>query len=128
MLAVSTLGVPHRITGNVRVSFRGAGRARFRLQHTADRNGEPEALSWCEVSAMSDARLADPRDAVDGDGMVRGVLVNFVDGDLELLYRRHTADWLRLIPHDDEDEENIERCARYDITVEPIARASDQCK
>ena len=42
--------------------FRGQGRARFRLMHTGSYNGKP-AEFWAEVSAMSDARLADPMEA-----------------------------------------------------------------
>jgi hypothetical protein len=49
----------------------------------------------------------------------RGVLVDVVNEDLEVLYRRHPADWLRVVPLDAED--NIERCAGYEIAIEPIA-------
>jgi hypothetical protein len=65
VLAISTLGLPHRINSNVRVSFRGAGRARFRLQHTGTRDGKPDPLGWCEVSAVSNGALACPADAID---------------------------------------------------------------
>jgi hypothetical protein len=79
----------------------GSGRARFRLQHTGSRNGGPNTLAWVDVSTMSNARLADPRDALDRDGVtVRGgVLVDVVDGDREVLYRRYAADWLRYPSH-----------------------------
>jgi hypothetical protein len=127
MLATSLLGVPVRITGNTRISFRGSGRARFRLQHAGStHDGEPDALSWCEVSAMSDARLAEPRDAVDRDGTVRGsVLLDVVNGDLEVLYRRYSADWLRVVPLDEADgeldEDALDACMKYEIRIEPIA-------
>jgi hypothetical protein len=126
VFASSMLGVPVRITGNTRISFRGSGRAQFRLQHTGTYNGEPDALAWCEVSAMSNAALADPRDAVDDKGFVRGLLVDFVDGDLDVLYRRHTADWLRVVPLDaatgeiEDDPDNFTACLKYKIRIEPI--------
>jgi hypothetical protein len=47
--------------------------------------------------------------------------VDVVNGDFEVLYRRQNADWLRVVPLDEDDEDNIERCAGYEITVEPIA-------
>jgi hypothetical protein len=43
--------------------------------------------------------IDDPTDVVNHHGMVLGgVLVDIVDGDLEVLYRRHSADWLRIVP------------------------------
>jgi hypothetical protein len=121
VLAVSMLGVPIRIDGNVRVSFRGSGRARFRLQHAGDHDGEPDELTWCDVSAMSNGALAHPREAVDEHSFVRGFLVDVVEGDLDVLYRRHAASWLRAVPLDPDDADNVEACARYEIAVEPIA-------
>jgi hypothetical protein len=97
----AAIRISHRISGDVRISFRGSGRARFRLQHTGTRDGEPDHFAWCEVSAMSNAVLAKPPDALDPrDGITVSskVLVDVVDGDLEVLYRRHTADgcaWCR---------------------------------
>jgi hypothetical protein len=55
------------------------------------------------------------------------VLVDFVDGDLDVLYRRHTADWLRVVPldgaigHLEDDPENLDACAKYEIAIEPLA-------
>jgi hypothetical protein len=115
------LGQPHRITGDVCIAFRGSGRARFRLQHTRDQDGAPDDLRWCEVSQLSNGALANQADAIDGAQMVRGVLVDFIKGDTEVLYRRHSADWLRVIPLDDEDADEIERCARYSITLKQVA-------
>jgi hypothetical protein len=117
----SLLGKPIRITGDVRVAFRGSGRARFRLQHTADRDGEPDELSWCDVSNLSNRDLADPADAIDANGFVSGFLVDVVDGDLDVLYRRHAANWLRAVPLDEDDAANTEACTRYAIAVEPLA-------
>jgi hypothetical protein len=84
---------------------------------------------WCEVSNLSNAALANPTDALDSDGVtvIGGVLVDVVDGDLEVLYRRHSADWLRVVPLDgaigdfEDDPENLDACAKYEITIEPIA-------
>jgi hypothetical protein len=53
------------------------------------------------------------------NGMVRGgVLVDVVNGDLEVLYRRHSADWVRIVPLDEDDADNIERCTAYEIQRE----------
>jgi hypothetical protein len=75
---------------------------------------------------MSDATLADPREAVDKDDFVRGVLIDFVDGDLDVLYRRHSADWLRIVPLDaatgeiEDDPDNFTACLKYKIRIEPL--------
>jgi hypothetical protein len=41
---------------------------------------------------------------------------------LEVLYRRHTADWLRVVPLDSADgeidDDNLDACARYAIAIE----------
>jgi hypothetical protein len=119
--------IPHRISGNVRISFRGSGRARFRLQHTGTYDGGPDQLAWCEVSAMSNAALTDPRDEVDDRGFVNDVLVDVVDGDHEVLYRRHSADWLRVVPLDaatseiEDDPDNFTACLKYEIEIEPLS-------
>jgi hypothetical protein len=89
---------------------------------------EPNAFAWYEVSAMSDATLADPRDALDRDGVtvLGGVLVDIIDGDHEVLYRRYSADWLRVVPLDDhvgEIEGNLENftaCLGYEVSIEPL--------
>lgn len=72
------------------------------MQHTRDLDGEPDALGWCDVSTMS-KRPDRPHDAVGKDNSVP-VLVDHVEGDLDIGYRRHTADWLRGLPIDDEVE------------------------
>ena len=74
---------------------------------------------------MSDLALIDPRDAVDADLMVKGFLIDMVDGDQVFLYRRHTANWLRIVPlHDvddpDFDDQNFDACCGYAISIEPI--------
>jgi hypothetical protein len=75
------LGVPVDISraDTVRVTFRDIGRGRSRLLHTGTRNGGPNE-PWCEVSAMNNAALADPTNALDHLG-VCGMLVDVVDGD-----------------------------------------------
>jgi hypothetical protein len=75
------------------------------------------------VSNVSNGALAHPAEAIDVlNGMLRGdVLVDIVNGDLEVLYRRHSADWVRIVPLDEDDADNIERCTAYEISVEPIA-------
>jgi hypothetical protein len=57
-----------------------------------------------------------------------GVLVDIVDGDLEVLYRRHhSAVWLRVVPLDgalgdlQDEPDNLDACARYEISIEPMA-------
>jgi hypothetical protein len=53
-------------------------------------------------------------------------MVDFVDGDLDVLYRRHTADWLRVIPLDaatgeiEDDPENFSACLQYEISFAPL--------
>jgi hypothetical protein len=82
------------------------------------------------VSNVSNGALASPLDALDAcDGVtvLGGVLVDIVDGDLEMLYRRHSADWLRVVPLDgalgdlQDDPDNLDACARYEISIEPMA-------
>jgi hypothetical protein len=81
------------------------------------------------VSNVSNGALAHPAEAIDVlNGMVRGgVLVDVVDGDFEVLYRRQNADWLRVVPLDGDPDEvvydpvNRLACMAYAITVEPIA-------
>jgi hypothetical protein len=91
---------------------------------------------------MSDARLADPRDAIEEPvfgpilnngtivgrafaGHVRdGILVDVIDGDRDVFYRRYSADWLRVLPLDDAigeiDEDNLDACMQYQIAIEPL--------
>jgi hypothetical protein len=78
------------------------------------------------VISLSSGALLTRAEAIDVlNGMGRcGVLLDVVNGGLEMLYRRHSADWLRVIPLDEDDEDNIERCAGYEIKVEPIASLS----
>jgi hypothetical protein len=43
------------------------------------------------------------------------------DGDVHVFYRRHSADWLRMVPLDGEDDpDSLDACAQYEITVEPM--------
>ena len=119
--SVLALGEAVRIEGNVTISFRGCGRARFRIQHTRDLDGEPDAVTWCDVSQICNADVADPMTAVGSDSMVP-LLVDTIDSDHDVRYRRYKADWLRVLPLDD-DEAAIEACARYAITIAPAPLA-----
>ena len=113
------LGEAQRITGDARISFRGAGPARFRLEHARDCNGEPDSLSWCEVSQASNGAVARPTEEglAHGRVLLNGVLVDVIDGDTEVLYRRHNAGWLRVVAHDQDDEEEVKRCGAYTLTL-----------
>jgi hypothetical protein len=76
---------------------------------------------WGVVQGVvSNGALAHPAEAIGvPNGMVRGgVLVDVVNGDLEVLYRRHSADWVRIVPLDEDDADNIERCTAYEIQRE----------
>jgi hypothetical protein len=113
---------PQPVTGKAaRIVFRGDKAARFRLQHTNDRHGEPDDLCWCDVSNLSNGR-ADPEKLVDKvAGTVRGgFLVDRVEGELEVLYRRHIADWVRVVPFEDKDEATEQECAAYVVSMEPV--------
>lgn len=118
------LGEPQRVESNARIEFRGSGPARFRLQHARDCNGAPDDLSWCDVTQVSNGALQDPEDAVDSDGMVRGVLVDVVDGDVDFLYRRHRAQWLRVVPFDEFDAEVVKRCKTYAVRITPLPKGA----
>jgi hypothetical protein len=111
---------PQPVTGKAaRIIFRGQGLARFRLQHTRDVNGKPDDLCWCEVSNLSNGR-ADPEKLVDKvNGTVRGgLLVDQIEGDVDVVYRRHIADWLRIVPLEEPDEKSEQQCIPYVVTVE----------
>jgi hypothetical protein len=112
------LDKPLRIDGDVLIRFCGEGRARFRLQHAADRDGAPDDLGWCDISAVSDRRVM-PEAAIDRENGVRAVLLDQVDGEATVAYRRFAADWLRVVPHYD-DEEAREQCSKYRISMEPV--------
>jgi hypothetical protein len=117
---MTALGEAVKIAGDaVVISFRGQFPARFRLQHTRDLDGEPDDLGWCDVSLMSDADITDPHEAVGQDSLVP-VLLDRVDGDREVRYRRFKADWLRVLAGDD-DEDMCERCAQYTISIRTAA-------
>lgn len=109
------LGEAMPISGDMLISFRGSGEARFRMQHTGDQDGEPDQLSWCDVSMMSNG-LIEPHHAIGRDFTVH-VLVDQIDGDRDVRYRRYRADWLRIIPFEEEDEEARRRCKAYTITL-----------
>ncbi|WP_027584027.1 hypothetical protein [Bradyrhizobium sp. Ai1a-2] len=118
---VVALGEAVRIEGDALISFRGSGPAQFRIQHTRDDGGQPDDLTWCDVSQICNGDIADPRTAVGKDSMVP-LLVDTIDGDRDIRYRRYKADWLRVLPLDDDDEEMRERCARYAIVIGPPSR------
>lgn len=135
------LGAPIRIDGDVRIAFRGRGEARFRLQHTLDRDGRPDDFSWCDVSRICDGRIK-PEDAIQrdpGEDQRSGhttALVDFVNGDLDVVYRRYLASWLRVLIDDDialrgageaaneADKAMLARCLDYRVSVEPVEAAA----
>lgn len=110
---------PQRLRGGwiVPLKFSGPGRARFRLQHTSDRNGAPDDLGWSDVTLVSDAS-ARPHAAINSDSTVSGVLVDWVEGLLQVFYRRFRAEWLRVVPHQQDDEECLQSCAAFFVTME----------
>jgi hypothetical protein len=111
---------PQPVSGKaVRIVFRGEGLARFRLQHTRDVNGAPDDLCWCEVSNLSNGR-ADPEKLHDKvNGTIRGgLLVDQIEGDVDVIYRRHIADWLRVIPLEEPDQKSEQDAIPYVVTVE----------
>jgi len=114
---------PQPIPGKAaRIIFRGEGPARFKLQHTRDLDGTPDDLSWCDVSNLSNGRAADPVALVDKvAGTVRGgFLVDKIEGDAEVIYRRHIADWLRVLPFEAPEEESESTCLPYIVSVEAL--------
>jgi hypothetical protein len=78
------------------------------------------------VPNVSNGALAHPAEAIDlhTDSVIAGVLVDVVDGDTDVLYRRHSADWLRVVPLDtadgEIDDDDLDACLRYEVTIEPI--------
>jgi hypothetical protein len=115
--AMTELREAVHIDGDGVISFRGCGSARFRIQHTRDDHGQPDELSWCDCSAMSDASI-EPQAAINKDGGV-ALLVDAIDGDRDIRYRRFKGDWLRVLPSDDEDEDACKRCEAYAIAIRP---------
>lgn len=102
----------------VPIRFSGQGRARFRLQHTADRHGQPDDLLWADVTSVCDARQR-PRDALNtGDHTIGGVLVDWIEGEAIVFYRRFRAKWLRVVPHDEGDDEALALCRAYTVNME----------
>jgi hypothetical protein len=111
---------PRPVSGKaVRIVFRGEGAARFRLQHTRDLGGSPDDLCWCEVSNLSNGRV-DPEKLIDKvNGTIRGgLLVDQIEGDVDVVYRRHIADWLRVLPLEELDENSEQECIPYVVSLE----------
>ena len=110
------LGKPIRLSGDVTLSFRGQGKARFRVQHTGDLNGQPDEVAWCDVSLVSNGLV--PREvAIDlSECCVRGMFIEQVNGNQDALYRWHSAGWLRVLPYDD-DVATRKSCERYAVRV-----------
>jgi len=114
--------VPQRVDAKLtRIVFCGEGEARFVLQHTRDLDGVPDEISWVDVSPLSNGRT-DPKAMLDGRGGVRGgALVDRVNGQLEVLYRRHIADWLRVVPWEGKQTNGnacCHPCGAYRVTME----------
>jgi len=107
--------------GTARIVFRGEGAARFRLQHTRDLDGVPDDLSWCDVSNLSNGRV-DPTNLYDRvNGTVRGgFLVDHVEGDAEVIYRRHIADWIRVLPFEAQEDPTERECVPYVVSMEAM--------
>lgn len=120
VLFTSGISTPVRLKGGwiVPITFQGEGRARFRLQHTRDRNGQPDDLAWADVTRVSDG-TQQPKAAINsGDSTVMGVLVDWIEGMSKVHYRRFRAEWLRVVPHDEADEEQVAQCAAFSVTME----------
>jgi hypothetical protein len=118
----AVLGQPIRISGEMlTISFRGQGPVRFRVQHAGDEHGEPDELSWCDVSMISNANI-DPEAAIGRDHNV-SVLVDQINGDRDIHYRRHRASWMRILANEDQDEEARNRCRHYKIAIKPAHSA-----
>src|SRR3954454_1812279 len=101
------------------IRFEGVGRARFRLQHARDRHGKPDRMSWADVSNLSNGEIPESQAIDPASAMVRGgVLADFVDGDTMVVYRRHRAEWLRVLPFDHHDKANILACRAYVVSLE----------
>jgi len=112
------LGVPVKLHGDVVVSFRGHGDARFRVQHTRDHHGKPDEFGWCDVSAIYNGAI-DREAAIDRqEHVVRGLFVDWINGDKDVAYRHYSAAWLRVIPFDD-DTATLKQCARYAVRMRP---------
>lgn len=47
-------------------------------------------------------------------------MIDYVNGNVERFYRRHTARWMRVVAHDDQSDEERERCDSYIITLGPF--------
>lgn len=108
---------PQAIHGDVyAIRFSGEGEARFRLQHTRDVNGEPDALGWCEVSGLSFPLAT--RENMVLDDLVRGLMVDRVSGPVEVSYKRFRAQWIRVIPFDTADKSLVAACKNYRVELE----------
>jgi hypothetical protein len=118
-MSVIALGEPRLIIGDVRIRFRGQGKAHFRLRHARDLDGEPDPLDWCDVSMISDLTIEEPEKAVDPRTALVGLLVDHVNGDIDIVYRRHNANWLQVLAAEEDDEEALKRCQAYTITISP---------
>jgi len=113
------LGVPVRLNGDVMLSFRGSGEARFRVQHTRDRHGKPDEFGWADITAIYD-RSIDRERAIDRkEQVVRGMFVDWIKGDQDVSYRHYSAAWLRVIPFDDDDA-TYKQCRRYAVRLRPV--------
>ena len=76
---------------------------------------------------MSDANLANPREALGDDGVTvtRGVLIDVVEGNCEFAYRRYAATWLMVTSFDDpwnydRGDEYIDAALNYVVEFEPM--------
>lgn len=121
ILFAGGVSTPSRLRGGwiVPIEFHGEGRARFRLQHTREHNGQPDDLAWADVTRISDG-TQQPKAAINaGDSTVGGVLVDWIEGPTKVYYRRFRAEWIRVVPHDEADEEAVAQCGAFSVYMEP---------
>jgi len=113
------LGVPVKLKGDVKISFRGQGEARFRVQHTRDHHGKPDEFGWADVTAIHNAAIDRERAIDRKEHVVRGMFVDWINGNRDVAYRHYSAAWLRVIPFDD-DAASYRQCSRYSVRLRPV--------
>lgn len=100
------------------IRFEGDGRARFRIQHTRDRAGRPDRFGWVDVSNLSNGEMEEDTAVDQRTNLVRGVIADVIEGDTMVVYRRHVAAWLRVLPFDHHDKANIVACRAFVVSME----------
>jgi hypothetical protein len=72
---------------------------------------------------VSNGALARPQDAVEDNTVPGGVLVDEVDGDVDVVYRHFRAAWMRIVPFDEFDKDAVARCKTYALRILPLSGA-----